>query len=138
MNTRTFLVASIALVLSLEAQDQQIAHSFLATGASTYLVDESGKVEWSYPKSTRDGWVLPNGNLLLTVSKDQDYPGGAVVELTREGKTLFEYKGTQSEVNTAEALENGNIMLTEAGVKPRLLEIKRDGTVVADVPLRRR
>jgi len=32
---------------------------------------------------TRDGEVLPNGNLLLTLSKTKAYPGGAVVEITR-------------------------------------------------------
>ena len=90
----------------------KITHSFLATGADTRIVSGEGEVIWRYPRNTRDGWVLPGGNLLLTISKDQDYPGGGVVEITREGKVLFEYKGTQSEVNTSQALPNGNILLT--------------------------
>ncbi len=113
----------------------KITHSFLQTGAETRLVSGDGQTVWRYPKSTRDGWVLPGGNLLLTVSKDTDYPGGGVVEVTREGKVLFEYKGTQAEVNTAQALANGNILLTEAGDKPRLLELTRAGLVAIEVPL---
>ena len=111
----------------------KITHSFLATGGETYILDGDGKVTWSYPKSTRDGWVLPNGNILLALSKSND--GGSVVEVTREGKTVFEFKGTQAEVNTAQALENGNILLTEAGAKPRLLEVTRDGKIAVEVAL---
>ena len=117
------------------ADPDKITHSFLATGAETRIVDGDGRTVWKYPRSTRDGWVLPNGHLLLAVSKGKDYPGGAVVEVTRDGRTLFEWKGTQAEVNTAQALPNGNIMLTEAGAKPRLLEINREGKIVVEVPL---
>jgi hypothetical protein len=113
----------------------QITHSFLALGAETYIRSGDGKVVWRYPHSTRDGWVLPNGHILLAVSKGDEYPGGAVVELTRQGEKVFEFKGTQSEVNTAQALANGNIMLTEAGEKPRLLEVDRRGAIIVEVPL---
>lgn len=111
----------------------KITHSFLVTGGETFIVDGEGKTTWSYPKSTRDGWVLPNGNILLTLSKSND--GGSVVEVTREGKVLFEFKGTQSEVNTAQALDNGNILLAEAGDKPRLLEVTREGKIAVEVAL---
>ncbi len=114
-------------------ENAKITHSFLTTGGETYLQDGDGKVVWSFPKSTRDGWVLPNGNLLLAVSRSND--GGSVVEVTREGKTVFEFKGTQSEVNTVQALENGNILLTEAGDKPRLLEVTREGKIAVEVPI---
>jgi hypothetical protein len=112
-----------------------IRHSFLAAGNETFIADDSGKVIWTYPHSSRDGWVLPNGNVLLAVSKNKDYPGGAVVEVTRKGKIVFEFKGTQSEVNTVQPLEEGRILLTEAGAKPRLLEVDREGKVVKEVPL---
>jgi hypothetical protein len=52
-------------------------------GGVTQIVDAFGKVAWKYPAVTRDGEVLPNGNLLLTLSKTKAYPGGAVVEITR-------------------------------------------------------
>jgi Mal s 1 allergenic protein-like len=127
-----------ALLSAAAAEDKvrtNVTHSFLATGAETRIVSGDGQTVWKYPRGTRDGWVLPNGNLLLTISKDKDYPGGGVIEITRDGKVLFEYKGTQSEVNTAQALENGNILLTEAGAKPRLLEVDRQGKTVVEVPL---
>ncbi len=58
-----------------------------------------------------------------------------MVEVDREGKTLFAFEGTQSEVNTVQPLENGRILLTEAGDKPRLLEVDRQGKIHVDVPL---
>ena len=87
------------------------------------------------PASTRDGFVLPNGNILLAVSKNETYPRGAVIEVTRENKIVFEFKGTQSEVNTAQPLPNGHIMLTEAGDKPRVLEVDRSGKIVVEFPI---
>ncbi len=125
----------LALLLPLTSPGDEFTHSFLATGADTRIVAGDGKTVWRFPKSTRDGWVLPNGNILLAVSKDKDYPGGAVVEVTRGGQTVFEWKGTQSEVNTAEPLRNGNILVSEAGAHPRLLEINRAGQIVVEVPL---
>ena len=93
----------------------EISHSFIAFGGETFVVDGDGKISWQIPRSSRDGWLLPNGNALLAVSKGKEYPGGAVLEITKEGKTVFEFKGTQSEVNTVMPLDNGNIMFTEAG-----------------------
>lgn len=91
-----FVLAALASPSS-RATDEKITHGFLATGAETYIVDGAGKVTWRYPANTRDGWVLSNGNILLALSKSKDYPGGAVVEVTKDGKTVFEFKGTQSE-----------------------------------------
>ncbi len=145
MNTTRFLrmprLAIAGAILSLSSTvfaaepAAKITHSFLATGTETRIIGSDGQVLWSYPASTRDGWVLPNGNVLLALSKNPTYPGGAVVEVTRANQVVFEFKGTQSEVNTAQLLANGNIMLTEAGEKPRLLEVNRAGKIVVDVPL---
>lgn len=113
-----------------------IKHSFLVTGGETKIVNGEGATIWTYPRSTRDGWVLANGNLLLTVSQDKkDYPGGAVVEVNRDGQVLWEYKGTQAEVNTSQLLANGRIMLTEAGPNPRLLEVDRAGKIAVQFPI---
>jgi hypothetical protein len=114
---------------------ESVTHSFLATGAETFIVSADGHTEWTYPFSTRDGWVLPNGHLLLVLSAGDKTPGGAVVEINRQGEKFFEYKGTQAEVNTAEKLPNGNVMLTEAGPKPRLIEISQENKVVLEFPL---
>jgi len=129
----TTIVLSSALVAA--AAETKITHSFLALGGETYMVSDTGKIEWTYPFSTRDGWVLAGGNLLLTLSKCDKYPGGSVVEVTRQGKVLFEYKGTQAEVNTSQKLPSGNILLTEAGPNPRIIEVASKGTVVINIPL---
>jgi hypothetical protein len=112
-----------------------IKHSFLALGGETYILNDDDKVTWKYLFNTRDGFVLPGGNLLLAVSKNKEFPGGAAVELTPDNKVVWQYKGTQSEVNTVQAVGDGRYMLTEAGNKPRVLEIDRDGKIVVEVPI---
>jgi Mala s 1-like protein len=124
------------LALIQQQSESGITHAFLATGSETYIVSAEGKIAWTYPRSTRDGWVLAGGNVLLAVSKSKDYPSGAVVEVDREGRAIFEFKGTQSEVDTAQPLANGTLLLTESGPKPRLLEIDRAGKILVEVPLR--
>jgi hypothetical protein len=73
--------------------------------------------------------------VLLALNRDKDYPGGAAAEVTPEGKVVFLFRGPQSEVNTVQPLEGGNVLLTEAGARPRLLEVDRSGKVVVEVPL---
>jgi outer membrane protein assembly factor BamB len=131
----TLLLAATLAAFGADAEPAKITHTFFVAGNQTAILANDGTVQWQYPAATRDGFVLSNGNLLLAVSKNKDYPGGAVIEITRENKILFEYKGTQSEVNTAQVLPNGNIMLTEAGATPRLLEVDRAGKTVVEVPL---
>ena len=118
------------------AEPVTIAHGLLAFGGQTYLLDATGKLLWSYPGGSRDGWLLPDGHILIATNKGKDHPGGAVVEVDREGKVVFTFEGSQSEVNTVQPLENGRILLTEAGEKPRLLEVDRQGMIQVDVPLR--
>jgi hypothetical protein len=131
----TVLLASLCSLWAADAEPPKITHSMFIAGSQTAILAGDGQVLWQYPAATRDGFVLPNGNLLLAVSKNTQYPGGAVVELTRENKVVFEFKGTQSEVNTAQLLPNGNIMLTEAGANPRILEVDRMGKIVIEVPI---
>lgn len=130
------VVLAISGTFALPASSAEpIKHSFLAAGGETFIVDESGKTTWKYPHSSRDGWVLGNGNVLLALSKSMTYPGGAVIEVNRDGKVLFEFKGTQSEVNTVQLLDDGKVLLNEAGDKPRILEVNRDGKVVEEVSI---
>jgi hypothetical protein len=129
------IAAGLLTTLGIAAQEPPpITHAFLATGGATYLRDDAGKITWTYPHSSRDGWVLPNGNVLLALTAGKKYPGGAAVEVTKEGKIVFEHKGTQAEVNTVQ-LVGERILLTEAGKNPRLLEVDRDGKIVVEVPL---
>jgi hypothetical protein len=78
---------------------------------------------------------VPSGNVLLALSQSKKYPGGAAVEVTKDGKVLFEFKGTQAEVNTVQAVDKDHYLLTEAGPKPRLLEVNREGQIIVEVPL---
>ena len=119
-----------------QTSDAGIRHSFLVCGATTAIVGEDGRRAVTFSYGTRDGFVLPGGNLLLAVSKSKDFPGGGIVELTREGKVVFTWKGTQAEVNSAQDVGGGRILLTEAGPKPRLLEIDRAGKTLVEFPLR--
>ncbi len=96
-------------------------------------------VEWSYPASSREGWVLPNGNLLLALSKGNLTPHGAAVEIKRgeqsEDAIVWRYDGVQDEVNSIHKTPQGTYVLTEAGPHPRLLEIDSDGNVQIEFPL---
>ena len=138
LDTRPTILAlflGLALADSGHAADSAIHHKFLATGNSTYIRDANGKTVWTYPASTRDGWVLSDGHILLTLTKSKDYPGGGVVELTADGKQVFSIKGTQSEVNTSQKVGPDAILLSEAGNHPRLLEVNREGKILVEVPL---
>ena len=129
---------TIALAADGEAGQQSltgITHSFLATGGETYIMSGEGKITWRFAGGSRDGWVLPSGDVLLAASKSKDYPSGAIVVIDKDGKLLFEFKGTQSEVDTVQPLEGGHLLLTESGPKPRLLEIDHHGKVIVEFPL---
>ena len=115
---------------------QSVTHGFLACGQKTFIVDDSGKEVWSYPMATRDGFVLENGKLVLTLSKSKKYPGGAVVTIDRQsGEEKLIWKGTQSEVNSAQPTESGSYVVTEAGDRPRLLELDQHGKVKLEFDL---
>jgi hypothetical protein len=108
-----------------------------------------GVVEWTYPVNTREGWVLPDGNVLLAVGKGSRLPtgdvvpGGAAIEIRRGAaaadsppdRIVWRYDGTQAEVNSIQKTADGTYVLTEAGPNPRLLEITADGTVRNEFPL---
>ena len=118
-----------------------VTHRFLALGGQTRIVEENGATSWSFPESSRDGHMLANGHVLLALSKSDARPHGAVVEVVPDpsgkgGQIVFEFAGTQSEVNTAQRLANGNTMLVEAGDKPRILEVDAAGKIVAETALK--
>ena len=110
-----------------------ITHAFFATGGETYFVAGDGQMSRRLI-SGRDGWVLPSGNVLLAASKSGQYPGGAVVEFDKDGKVVFEFKGSQSELGTVQPLEGGNFMTVELGPKPRLMEVNREGKILLEFP----
>ena len=117
------------------AEPSEITHSFLVCGQKTYIMAEDGKASWTYPDSTRDGYVIENGNLILTLSKSNKYSGGAVVEVTPMGDETLIWQGTQAEVNSAQPTDSGTFVITEAGPNPRLLEVNHSGNVVIEFAL---
>ena len=118
-----------------EPSTPSITHNVFVAGAQTAILDNDGKVLWSYPAATRDGFVLPDGHKLLAVSHNKDHPGGAAIEIGEGGQVVFQFEGTQSELNTVQALEDGRYMLTEAGANPRVLEVDRSGKILSETPL---
>lgn len=108
----------------------EIRHSYLVLGNKTAIIAEDGNVEWEFAGGTRDGFVLPNGNVLLAYTD-------RVVEVTREKQVVFTYQRSKEnkEIGTTERLANGNTLITEEGVKPRLMEVNPQGEVVVDFPL---
>lgn len=134
------LAAMIVVVSAVNFSEQataadEITHRFIAFGQQTYIVDAKGKKTWTYPHSTRDGYVVESGNIILTLSKSKKHRGGAVVEITPEGEETLIYKGTQAEVNSAHPTKSGSFLITEAGPKPRLLEVDRSGKILVEFPL---
>lgn len=124
--------AMVTATVATEAHGEDIKHSFFVAGPDfTGIIDEDGKEIWDSGRSgARDGWVLPNGNLLIIW-------GDVVREFTRDKKVVFEYNKDpeNSELSTAQRLENGNTLITELGKKPRLLEVDADAQIVLQFPL---
>ncbi len=122
---------SLSLVRSADdAATSAIRHSYLVMGAKTAIIGEDGNVEWEYKGGSRDGFVLPNGNVLLAYSD-------RVEEVTKDKQPVFSYKRSteNKEIGTTQRLYNGNTLVTELGVRPRLLEVSPQGTIVLDMPL---
>jgi hypothetical protein len=114
---------------------QGTKHSFLACGQNTYIMRADGKPSWTHPAATRDGYVLDDGTVILTLSKSKRFRGGAVVSVAPDGKETLIWKGTQSEVNSAQSTADGTFVITEAGNNPRLLEVSAAGEVMIEFPL---
>lgn len=112
--------------------DEPIRHSFFIAGPTfTGIIDEEGQEAWDAGKpAARDGFVLANGNILIAWSDE-------VKEFTREKQVVFQYQKSaeNSEIGTAERLENGNTLVTELGKQPRLMELDKEGKVVVEVAL---
>jgi outer membrane protein assembly factor BamB len=107
-----------------------IRHSFLIAGTRTVIVGEDDTIQWETPGKARDGFVLANGNILVSVNNQAK-------EITREGKVVWSYSLAKEnkELGTAVRLADGNTLVVERGVKPRLLELSKEGKVVVEVPL---
>lgn len=128
------VLAVAVLTFTLAAADSSnptsIQHSYLVLGSKTSIIGEDGTVQWEYRGGSRDGFVLPNDNLLLAWSD-------RVEEVTRSKQVVFSYlrSAENGEIGTTQRLYNGNTLITEQGGKPRLLEVNPAGKIVAETPL---
>lgn len=138
------LKATIALLLSLlpgstvlaapdfgeQKSASGIRHSFLLCGSHSVIVDEETRVVWESKGSSRDGFVLANGNVLISQHN-------LAREMTREGKEHWVYplSPENKELGTVVRLESGNTLVVERGAKPQLLEVAPDGSIAVRVPL---
>ncbi len=113
-----------------QVSESGIKHSFLIAGTPTVIVGEDGEVKWEAQGKARDGFVLENGNVLVSI-------GNVAKEITMEGKEVWSYALAKEnkELGTALRLSDGNTLVVERGVKPRLLEITREGEIAVEVPL---
>jgi hypothetical protein len=125
-------VTLVALTAASAPAADEVKHSFLLLGPDfTGIIGEDGKVEWDAgAKGSRDGFVLPGGNVLVAWM-------GEVKELTRDKQVVFRYQKSADcrELGTVQRLENGATLITELGPKPRLLEVSSAGEVKVEVPL---
>jgi hypothetical protein len=99
-------------------------------GSKTAIIAEDGTSTWEHTGGSRDGFVLPGGNVLLAYSD-------RVEEVTRDKHVVFTYKRSRenNEIGTTQRLYNGDTLVTELGPRPRLLEVGPQGDIVLDLPL---
>ena len=134
MRPHPLLTTLLLSIIGNIADAQEITHSFLACGQRSYIMGADGKANWTYPAATRDGYVLEDGTIILTLSKSRR-SGGSVVSIAPDGKETLIWKGTQSEVNSAQPTADSTFVITEAGNNPRLLEVSATGEVILEFPL---
>ena len=115
-----------------------ITHSFLGVGKANrvVIVGEDSKVQWRFDMPASDGWVLPNGNVLLALYGTKEFPNGGVVEVDRKtNKIVWAYKGQQKEISTAQPLGDGKFLVAELGPEPRAIIINRKGEILKSTAL---
>lgn len=123
---------------SAHATEEPITHSFLGLGKANQVViiGEDNTQQWHYPVPASDGWVLPDGHVLLAVYPTADYPGGAVIEVDRgTNEVVFCYQGQQAEISTAVKRHDGSYLIAELGPTPRAIVVGRDGAIRKETPL---
>lgn len=130
MRSLQILAVAATLVSGVRAAEPALRHSYLVLGGRTAVIGEDGQPSWEYRGGTRDGFVLPNGNVLLAWSD-------RVEEVTPAKQVVFAYDRSpeNQEIGTTQRLYNGNTLVTELGPKPRLLEVNPKGSVVQEFPL---
>jgi hypothetical protein len=116
-----------------QESDAGITHSFLVTGTTTSaLFDEACNVVWEVKGYSRDGYVMGNGNILISTGKAlKEYAAG-----TYDVVWSYELQEPNTELSTVMRLDDGNTLTCELGPNPRLLELDADGQIAVEVPLK--
>ena len=130
------LLCKVSLLL-MTYQQMKLRHSFLGCGKANrvVIVGEDGKVEWKFDMPASDGWVLPNGNVLLALYGTKEFPNGGVVIVDRKTKeVLYKYKGQQKEISTVQVLPDGNYLVAELGPQPRAIVLNEKAEVIKKMP----
>ncbi|GAB5559785.1 MAG: hypothetical protein SynsKO_14320 [Synoicihabitans sp.] len=119
------------IILGEQISATGIKHSLLICGKFTGIISEENEVLWRGPSGSRDGMVLPNGNVLLSAQ------GEAREYLAGSQKIVWRYRLDErnAELGTVFQLPSGNTLVVERGVLPRLLEIDPEGKIAIEVPL---
>tara|TARA_R110002096_G_scaffold163992_4_gene331642 strand:+ start:2599 stop:3576 length:978 start_codon:yes stop_codon:yes gene_type:complete len=119
-------------VFGKQISESGIRHSFLICGKPTVIVSEENEIVWRTEGAARDGFVLENGNVLVSI-------GGKNVakEITRDGEVVWSYQLSKAnkELGSVARLPNGNTLVVERGTKPQLVEVTPEGTIAVAVPL---
>ncbi len=128
------LIVSVAIPAAAFGQAAEpITHSVFIAGPNfTGILDEQGEVVWdSGQPGARDGFVLPNGHILICWSN-------VVREYDADKEIVFTYEKDPSnrELGTVERLESGLTLITELGANPRLLEVDAEGKIQTSVRLK--
>lgn len=132
------ILVLLTFLFSSAVATAEITHSFLGCGKANkaVIVGEDGKVIWKLDMPASDGWVLPNGNVLLALYSCEGFPNGGAVEVERESKKIvWSYVGQGKETSTVQKLANGNYLVAELGPEPRAVEVDAEGKVVRTTPL---
>ena len=91
------------------------------------IFSADGQIEWEHAAPAGDDlWVLPNGNVLLTM-------GTGVSEFTRQGQEVFTYR-SKSEIYACQRLSDGMTFVGECN-GGRLLCVKPDGGIAHEIRL---
>jgi hypothetical protein len=113
--------------------DETIRHSFLGAGKANgaVIISEDLSIQWQSELPASDGWVLPNGNVLLALYPHDSFPNGGVVEINpQSNQRVFEYKGGQKEISTVLPLAGGKYLVAELGPEPRAVTIDSSGKII--------
>ncbi|HEX5023907.1 MAG TPA: hypothetical protein VFV68_01485 [Agriterribacter sp.] len=129
-----FILISLAFITKFDKAvgEKPPTHSFFMAGPEfTGIIGEKGEAIWNAGKAgARDGYVLPNGNILICWSDE-------VKEFNSKKEVVFTYprKTDDMELGTALRLANGNTMITESGKAPRIVEVDKTGKVISATPI---